>query len=165
LALLGVALILLLGAAFGGGVLATLAWNRQDELVSAPAPKPLTPAEPVPVKSVAAAPKMEPDPPAPPAPAAIAPAPPDKQAAEAPPVSTIRLAVMVGSFRDESNASRLSSRLRDLGLEPQQFTLRDSSESVWYAVRLGPLPDWDSASRAAAQVRAETQVAPLIRAY
>jgi cell division septation protein DedD len=176
LVLLAFAIALMLAASFGGGVLATLVWMKREETLAKSVEKPLgpnlpklpaSPAAGAPPPSATSAPAAATPPPAAAEPALTAPAPaaPPAPVREAPPVSAIRLAVMVGSFRDESNANRLSGRLRELGFEPQQFSLRDSSESIWYAVRLGPLPDWESASRTAAQVRAETQVTPLIRPY
>ncbi len=168
LAGLALALLLLLSTSFGGGIVATLAWqSRQQksaEAQRAPVKEAAAAAAPV-----AAAKKAEEAPvrvaetakPVPTAAAAPA-AEPERPAA---PVSALQLGLIVGSYLNPQNADRVEAELRSLGLEPQRLTRQVDAEKTWHAVRLGPYADWESASRFAAQVRLQTGINPAIRPY
>ncbi len=104
-----------------------------------------------------------------PAPAATVAAPP-RSAAPAVPAPVSRPAakeesylVQVASFTRPDDAGVLQARLAKKGFESfvQQADL--GSKGVWYRVFVGPLAGVDAAERAAARLKAEEKLSPLVR--
>ena len=80
-------------------------------------------------------------------------------AAETYPIS---LAVQVGSFLVEDNATRLAQSLKQLGYPAEIVQRLDARQRTWYVVRLGPYHKWDTASGVALRLASNQDLQPVV---
>jgi cell division septation protein DedD len=78
-----------------------------------------------------------------------------------PPAS--QLAVQVVSFDDRIRAQSFADSLKRQGFPSLSLGTVKTGEQTWYSVRLGPYTDWDTASRAAAEVQRSYDVQTYVR--
>jgi DedD protein len=126
-------------------------------LVDLSTSKPATVSEPAEATSQAASAVTVPPPDPTPLPTAAAPKPthgPAVESVAAPPISAVRgvWSVQLGSFASRANADNLTRQMKGEGFSA--FVLEGGSgKSARYRVRVGPLPDRESAERTAAKLK------------
>ena len=74
-----------------------------------------------------------------------------------------RLVVQVASFNDQFRAQRFADSLKRQRFPVLSLSTMKAGERTWYSVRLGPYADWDSASRASAEVQRSYDVETYVR--
>lgn len=74
-----------------------------------------------------------------------------------------QLAIQVASFTDRIRAQSFADSLKRQGFPALAVGAVKSGEQTWYSVRLGPYTDWDTASRAAAEVQRSYDVQTFVR--
>jgi DedD protein len=135
-------------------------------LVDLSTSKPATASEPAepPSQPASAATVPPPDPtPTPTAPAAKPTHAPAVESVAAPPISPVHgvWSVQLGSFASRTNADNLTRQLKGEGFSA--FVLEGGSgKSARYRVRVGPLPDRESAERMAAKLKSLKRESSLV---
>ena len=71
--------------------------------------------------------------------------------------------VQLGAFRDSNNAARMLVSLNNSGCHASVFRAVDIHNRIWNAVRLGPYRDFQTASRAADELKRREGLLGLVR--
>ena len=74
-----------------------------------------------------------------------------------------QFSIQLGAFRDSNNATRMLVSLNNSGCHASIFRAVDLRNRVWSAVRLGPYRDFQTASRAAAELKRREGWLALVR--
>lgn len=89
-----------------------------------------------------------------------------KQAtSDTPEISSPAFEIQVGAFLNQTNALRMKKRLATKGFSARVLTLADTKNRDWYLVRSGNYHDEAAAQAAAASVKQDLGITPVIRPY